>query len=146
MIFNDLKRWREDRHISNYDHYIQVSNIVEETLELMYTPKSVAIEQLQRDIMEHFVDDTTNEEKIDAYCDLIVFSINAIELLGYDAKMAMKETIKEISSRKQNPAQQIIWNLWGWDATKWEKWKEQPTEELYKANYSKCKRKELKCH
>jgi len=140
MIFNDLKRWREDRHISNYDHFIQVSNIVEETLELMYTPKSVAIEQLQRDIMEHFVDDTTNEEKIDAYCDLIVFSINAIELLGYDAKRAITETIKEISSRKQNPAQQIIWLKWGYDNTKWEKWKEQPKEELYKANYGKWKR------
>jgi hypothetical protein len=140
MIFNDLKQWREDRHITGYDHYIQVSNIVEETLELMYTPKSVAIEQLQRDIMEHFVDDTTNEEKIDAYCDLIVFSINAIELLGYDAKMAMKETIKEISSRKQNPAQQIIWFKYGYDNTKWMKWKEQPKEELYKANYGKCKR------
>jgi len=146
MIFNDLKRWREERHITGYDHYIQVSNIVEETLELMYTPKSVAIEQLQRDIMEHFVDDTTNEEKIDAYCDLIVFSINAIELLGYDAKMAMKETIKEISSRKQNPAQQIIWLKWGYDNTKWEKDKNQPVEELYKANYFKCKRKELKCY
>jgi hypothetical protein len=140
MIFNDLKRWREDRHITGYDHYIQVGNIVEETLELMYTPNSVAIKQLQRDIMEHFVDDTTNEEKIDAYCDLIVFSINAIELLGYDAKMAMKETIKEISSRKQNPAQQIIWFKYGYDNTKWMKWKEQPKEELYKANYGKCKR------
>jgi hypothetical protein len=144
MIFNDLKRWREERHITGYDHYIQVSNIVEETLELMYTPKSVAIKQLQRDIMEHYVDDTTNEEKIDAYCDLIVFSINAIELLGYDAKMAMKETIKEISSRKQNPAQQTIWLKWGYDNTKWEKDKNQPKEELYKANYSKFKRKETK--
>jgi len=140
MLFNDLKRWREDRHISNYNHFVQVGNIVEETLELMYPPRSALIEELQREMMRHFVDWTTNEEKIDAYCDLIVFSINAIELLGYDAKVAMKETIKEISSRKQNPAQQTIWLKWGYDNTKWEKWKEQPKEELYKANYFKCKR------
>jgi len=60
-------------------------------LELMHPPRSALIEELQREMMRHFVDWTTNEEKIDAYCDLIVFSINAIELLGYDAKMAMKE-------------------------------------------------------
>jgi hypothetical protein len=140
-MFNKLKQWREDRKISGYNHKTQVSNIVEETLELMYMPKSKLIEKAKDEIVDkYFIDDTTNKEKIDAYCDLIVFSVNAIELLGYDAEKCMDETIKEISSRRQNPMQKEIWEKWGYDNTKWEKDKNQPKDTLYVANYESCKK------
>lgn len=140
-MFKELKKWREERKISGYSHKTQVSNIVEEMLELMYKPKSQSIATATNDIVEeYYCDETTDIEKIDAYCDLIVFSVNAIELLGYDAKECMKETIREISSRKQNPIQKQIWEQWGYDNTKWEKDVNQDKRELYVANYNNCKR------
>ena len=140
-MFNKLKQWREDRKISGYDHKIQVSNIVEEMLETMYMPKCSLIKQYKEEIVgKYFVDDTTNNEKVDSFADLIVFSVNAIELLGYDAEKCMDETIKEISSRRQSPIQKDIWDKWGYDNTKWEKDKNQPRDTLYVADYDGCKR------
>ena len=138
-VFKQLREWRTNRNICEYEHRTQVENIVEEMLELMYPPKSSLIKQFKYEISsKYFADETINEEKIDAYCDLIVFSINAIELLGYDAKKCMDETIKEISSRKQNPIQKQLWAN-GNKSSKWEKDSEQDKSTLYTANYKECK-------
>lgn len=60
--------------------------------------------------------------------------------LGYDPYKCMRETIKEISSRKQDPSQKEQWDKGIFlDTDKWKKWKEQPIDTLYKADYSKCK-------
>lgn len=138
-VYEKLRVWRDSRNIKAYDHKVQVSNIVEEVMELMYIPKSLNIKLFQKEIIDnYYVDDTTPKDKIDAYCDLIVFSINAIELLGYDADKCMNETIKEISSREQNPSQKEIWSKWG-ASGKWEKNKDQDISTLYKADYDRCK-------
>jgi hypothetical protein len=71
---------------------------------------------------------------VDAHCDKIVFAINAIEALGYDAQLCMAETIAEISSRKgeHNP-----------ETNKWEKYTDRDHRALwYSANYKSCKRKD----
>jgi hypothetical protein len=61
--------------------------------------------------------------------------------LGYSFDCVMEETLLEIESRLQDPKQKELWDnhpeLAG--KTKWQKWKEQPKETLYKADYSKCK-------
>ena len=41
----------------------------------------------------------TDEEAIDALCDIIVVAVGSIHKLGYDPEVAMDETIKEITSR-----------------------------------------------
>lgn len=67
----------------------------------------------------------------------IVYSRQILEDMGYDYIKCMHETIKEISSRVQDPAQADEWEQNGVSG-KWEKWKEQPEETLYKADYDSC--------
>lgn len=63
-----------------------------------------------------------------------------LEQLGYDSYKCMLETIKEISSRKQDPEQKKRWDAGEIiDSEKWKKWREQPKDSLYKADYDKCK-------
>ena len=62
----------------------------------------------------------------------------AIEELGYVFNLCMKETLKEISSRQQEPLQCIDWATNG-PSGKWQKWQQQPVSTLYSANYELCK-------
>ena len=81
-LFKRLKVWREERglHEKEYSRTTHASFIAEELTELLSAQ--------------------TPEEEIDAYCDEIVFCINAIENAGYNAEIALQETLKEIESRK----------------------------------------------
>jgi hypothetical protein len=63
-----------------------------------------------------------------------------IEHLGYDFECVMNETIKEISSRQQDPEQKKRWKKNGSNGEKWQKDKSQDKNTLYKADYSKCKK------
>lgn len=70
-----------------------------------------------------------NEEDIaDAFADIIVFAINAIECLGYDANKVLGEVHKEVSGRV------------GTINTETGKWEKDTTVETYKANLLSCKR------
>lgn len=108
-MFNKLKEWREERGLQNIVGNIE-GNICEELTELLRS--------------------STVEDKVDALCDMIVFSVNAIEAMGYDAQIAMDEVIKEISSRKGdfNP-----------ELNKWQKYKTPEAMALwYTANFNKA--------
>jgi len=80
-IFSRLKEWREKKGLDliNYDKLIQAGNIAEELSELLLTPDK--------------------EKEIDAFADLIVYSINAIEMAGYNAESVLSEVIQEIECR-----------------------------------------------
>ena len=142
-MFKKLDKWRKDRNIlsGSYDWYTQIKNDAEELFELMgYT--SVECDELVIDFMNRYYIyniEPLDVEKIDAHCDKIVFAVNAIEQLGYDAECCMNETIMEISSRLQDPIQEHEWLANGANG-KWLKWKEQPASSLYKADYNKCKK------
>ena len=112
-MFRKLKEWREERGLflqsDKTKHFGYICEEVSEGL---------------RAGSEHDV--------VDAYADIIVFAINAIEQHGYDAELVMDETIKEIESRKGeiNP-----------ETKKFEKFKDEYHQSLWhKADYSKCKR------
>lgn len=70
---------------------------------------------------------------------LIVYSRTILERLGYNYVDCMIETIKEISSREQDPAQAFSWKVHGVKG-KWLKNKKQKPETLYKADYDICKK------
>ena len=121
-VTEQLSQWREERGIS-------INGNIIESLEEEVDELDVAL----------LNDD--NHEIIDALCDIVVFSINEIEARGYEFEQCMLETIKEISSRKQDPKQK---ERWANDdklkrLQKWKKFKEQDKKTLYKADYSKCK-------
>ena len=141
-MIKKLRQWRKDRHLELQDHKIYIENIYEELLEAYYTKDF--IQEVKQEFKENLLQDdikvSSEHEVVDAIADIIVFSINQLELMGYDANKVMNETIKEISSRKQDPVQQEIWFKWGFDGTKWQKDKNQPKDTLYVADYDGCKR------
>lgn len=61
-----------------------------------------------------------------------------LEDKGYNPELALMETIKEISSRRQDPKQAEQWRLHG-ARGKWHKDKNQPKDTLYKANYDNAR-------
>lgn len=135
-----LRVWRSDRKLSKPNTKLFIENILEELLEIHYTDKK-KIDYIKNDIMErYFYGNPLSEiDTIDSINDIVIFSINETETMGYDADLTLSETILEIDSRKQDPIQKEMWDKWGDDNTKWKKWSEQPKETLYKADYSRCK-------
>jgi len=64
-----------------------------------------------------------------------------IEQLGYDFECVMDETVREISSRQQDPKQKYRWEQSGSNGEKWQKSLLPEHKALwYKADYSKCKK------
>lgn len=106
MVFRKLRKWREKRGLNYlvYNSTRQAANIAEELTELLVSP-------------------TINDE-MDAFADLIIYSINAIEIAGYDARLVLNEVIKEIDSRDG----EIIDNKFQKDSS------------TYKAKIGECKR------
>lgn len=80
-------------------------------------------------------------EIIDAANDLIVVLGGLITQKGYNPQLTLKDTVKEITARKQDPVQKQRWK----DSPelqhqeKWEKDRNQDVSTLYKANYNTCK-------
>lgn len=110
-MFASLEQWREERGLQNTVGNIE-GNLCEELTELLRA--------------------TTTEDKIDALCDMIVFSVNAIEAMGYNAEIAISEVCQEIHSRKGdfNP-----------ELNKWQKFKTPEAMALwYSADFSKAKK------
>lgn len=69
---------------------------------------------------------------------IIDYSFSMMNQMGYDYKKCMLETIKEISSREQDPIQKEEW-LKNGPSGKWQKNKQQNPDTLYKADYESCK-------
>ena len=75
----------------------------------------------------------TQDEKVDAICDIIVLATNELELEGYDLDLAMTEVVNHISARRQCPEQASR----DWTGEKWAKDKNQGL--ILEPDYSKCK-------
>jgi len=79
-------------------------------------------------------------EMLDALADIIVIATGEIRKMGYDPILVLNETVKEISSRKQDLTQVERWAKGEKeDGEKWLKDKSQDKSELYKADFEKCK-------
>ena len=112
-MFDMINKWADDRGLLTieWDKSAQASFLAEE--------------------LSEFLRATTDNEEIDALCDLIVFATNAIRLKGYEPNIAMVETLKEIESRT---------GAFNSQTGKWEKDKsEEAMSFWYTAQYSKAK-------
>ena len=116
--FDDIIQWNINRNNLAYDSSKELMMLVEE--------------------LQEFENAQTDDEEVDALCDLIVIAVGALWKKDYCPTLSLQETIKEISSRKQCPLQKDIWDQWGADG-KWQKDKEQPSDTLYVADYEKAK-------
>lgn len=110
----EIVKWNQERQLLTFDAMAQYA-MLEEELHEFFTAYSN--------------DDET--EMVDALCDLIVVATGALYKLGYNPKEALRETVKEISSRKGSvdPAR-----------GKWVKDPNQDPSTLYKADYESARR------
>lgn len=77
---------------------------------------------------------------VDAMADLIVIAAGETVKLGYNPELCLKQTVKEISSREQDPNQAAAWaNGQRLPGEKWLKNRQQDPSTLYTADYSTCR-------
>ena len=129
--YKELEKWREETGIAKAKPTKRqiVKHFVEELFEMCGYNKEHT--DFHTDVFMHsFVKDDmlTDNAMIDAMCDMKVFAINDTESLGYDAIDCMKETVKEVTSRKGN-----------YDDSKG-KFIKVITGKEYKADYAKAKK------
>ena len=164
-IANQLAEWRNERKLTTESQQKNlIGNVLEELTELARAQTDEERIDSYCDICVFAInsyDKTLNcdcwiplrnaNDELENFCEIIVNQIGYkqidrvvglcfynMKLLGYDPYLCMEQTIQEISSRKQDPQQKEDWDKNG-VTEKWQKWKEQPLETLYKANYNLCK-------
>jgi len=103
-----------------------------------------AVEKLSEEIDEfaYGFERADTHEMVDALADLIVIATGELVKLGFNPELCLKQTVKEISSREQLPAQALAWAAN--DKVVGEKWLKNPDQNpatLYQADYSTCKLK-----
>lgn len=77
---------------------------------------------------------------VDALQDITVITAGETVKLGYNPELCLKQTVKEISSREQDPNQALAWaNGQRLPGEKWLKNRQQDPSTLYVAEYSTCK-------
>ena len=80
------------------------------------------------------------DEIVDALSDIIVIATGELTKLKYNPELVLKQTVKEISSRQQDPEQAKAWAAGNKQpGEKWNKDKSQDPSTLYTADYSTCK-------
>ena len=144
-VCNSIRDWGIERGIDTLkpNKRVFISNVVEEILEGIGVKDDNVTEWMTREIWatENVTEPPSEEDYIDSLADIVVFAITEMTKYGYEPNLVMKEALKEISSRKQDPEQAVRWHKEGkTEGEKWQKWKEQQEESLYQANYSVCKR------
>lgn len=116
-VIKEIERFQTDRdlHLKEYDGLNEATSIIEELLEaegLDVTKANRA--KLTQKYLGFTIDcevygvadrvarfkDVLEHEKVDAYCDIIVFAVGAIMKLGFDPELSLQEVAKEINSRE----------------------------------------------
>lgn len=138
-LTENLKEWRKTRNITNPNTHIYVASIIEELLEIFHNNKD-EIKFLQNEIMDLYFDKEPISElnTVDSLKDIKVFSINEVELMGYDDVKTDDEVFQEINSREQDKDQKENW-LKNGAVGKWQKNTSQDKDTLYVADYSRYK-------
>jgi len=168
-VIESLRIWREERNLSCHGGInVYKGNMHEELAEFyrakdinemidaicdmsvftinQFNPTAKAIETVYYSYASHTAFSTVDDIVIGLGIDdkgitILLKCFVIVEELGYDFIECIKETIKEISSRVQAPGQKILWQQYGVQG-KWQKWKDQHQDTLYKADYAKCIKKD----
>lgn len=101
-----------------------------------------AVAKLKEELQELVDGIITNntDEIVDALSDIIVIATGELTKLKYNPELVLKQTVKEISSRQQDPEQAKAWAAGNKQpGEKWNKDKSQDPSTLYTADYPTCK-------
>ena len=117
---DSLTVWRKDRNI--------------------LFPQGTFVPMIQEELSEYLEASKDSDEHamVDALADIMVFTANELALMGYDLDLVMKQVVKHINSRQQDPLQAISWRMEGPDG----KWKKDPNQDpstIYEPDYSLCR-------
>ena len=146
----EITRFQTDRDLDkkDYDALNEHASIVEELFESVGFDIPKENRAKLKEAWGLFVQDTANtneiatintfspegifpeNEKVDAYCDIVVFAVGAIMKLGYDPELALLEVAKEINSRKG----EMVHGKFEKDLS------EEAKANWYKADFTNCKR------
>lgn len=128
-FFEKIKAWNEERGLPDlpFDHKKQVSFIIEELLESTGNYDSLSARDKATEMAKEITQDAQHNDEaiVDAFGDIIVFSIGVLLNLGYDPDKAMEEVYKEINSRTGTVVDG--------------KFIKDPDAERYYADFSDCK-------
>ena len=128
-FFKKIRAWNEERGLPDlpFDHQKQVSFIVEELLESTGNYDSLSARDKAIEMAGDITQDAQHDPEavVDAFGDIIVFSVGVLLNLGYDPDKTMEEIYKEINSRTGT----IV------DG----KFVKDPNAERYYADFSTCK-------
>tara|TARA_B100000508_G_scaffold113034_1_gene91529 strand:- start:3051 stop:3449 length:399 start_codon:yes stop_codon:yes gene_type:complete len=129
-MFAKIVKWNEERGLDKipFDHVKETSFILEELLESTGHFDSITAREKALKYAEEIVGETdsTPEQVVDAWADIIVFATGAMVKLGYDPSKVMDEVYKEINSRTGEMVDG--------------KFVKDPEAKLYEADIKSCKR------
>ena len=102
--FGKIHKWNADRNLlSKFDINNEVSFVVEELIEATKDIESKKARKWAKRftwlLMKVPGAETTKEMMVDAFADIIVFSVGAIYKLGYNTDKVMQEVQKELNDR-----------------------------------------------
>ena len=103
-------------------------------------PKALDKLNEELDEFEDGFDIADTHEMIDALADIIVIAAGEMVKLGFNPEICLKQTVKEITCREQDPEQAIAWAAGNKELG--EKWLKNPNQDpstIYSADYSTCK-------
>jgi hypothetical protein len=143
MIIKGIVDWNINRNNIGFNGNSEIEMLEEELYELKEAVVGFRYDDDEKEV--YMVEEEQLHETIDALCDIVVVAIGAIHKLGINPELAMLEVIKEISSRQQDPLQEVSWRMEGPDG-KWKKDQNQDPTTLYKANYQNATYKQPKSH
>ena len=101
-----------------------------------------ALDKLNEELVEfeEGFDRADTHEMIDALADIIVIAAGEMVKLGFNPELCLKQTVKEITCREQDPEQAIAWAAGKKElGEKWLKDPKQDPSTLYTADYSTCR-------
>jgi len=128
-MFQKIVEWNKERGILRLDfnHEKEASFIVEELLESTGHYDSITAREKATKLAQEIVGtpNSSPEQIVDAWADIIVFATGAIAKLGYDPSQVMEEVYKEINSRTGEMVDG--------------KFIKNPDAQLYQADLSDCK-------
>ena len=103
-------------------------------------PKALDKLNEELDEFEDGFDRADTHEMIDALADIIVIAAGEMVKLGFNPELCLKQTVKEITCREQDPEQAIAWAAGNKElGEKWLKDPKQDQSTIYTADYSTCR-------
>ena len=115
-----LTVWRRDRNITS--------------------PQGVYVASISEELEEYSdaVNASDEHAMVDALADIMVITANELALMGYDIDLVMKQVVKHISARVQDPVQHEEW-LRNGPSGKWKKDPNQDPSTLIEPDYTVCR-------